>query len=330
MTRTTDEAKWLGMVAATAGVAGAVGVVGAAAGAGFVTLLKRQAAHARAVIGQPLGDQAPHADRVYKKRLGRTVDLLLLGDSIAAGLGAETPKGTLGARLAKGIAKRTERSVRLRTAAVVGAETSMVLAQVEGLPKNYRPDVAVIVVGGNDVTHRVPISDSVKHLVEVIEALRERGAAVVVGSCPDVGAVRPLPQPLRTIGARISRQLANAQTEAARKAGAHVVSLAHVVTPFFITNPDEMFSIDRFHPSALGYKRTAKAMLPSVLAALGYVEDVPFGHMLPEPLTEESPDEIAAEAAEGMEETMDDVGTPAGDDAIAQLEVLEADNTEPS
>ena len=33
-----------------------------------------------------------------------------------------------------------------------------------------------------------------------------------------------------------------------------------------------MFSLDRFHPSALGYKRTAKAMLPSVLAALGVVE----------------------------------------------------------
>ncbi len=43
-----------------------------------------------------------------------------------------------------------------------------------------------------------------------------------------------------------------------------------------------MFSLDRFHPSAHGYKRTAKAMLPSVLAALGVVADVPFGHHAPE------------------------------------------------
>ena len=50
---------------------------------------------------------------------------------------------------------------------------------------------------------------------------------------------------------------------------------------FFVTSPDEMFSLDRFHPSARGYKRTAKAMLPSVLAALGVVDEVPFGHHAP-------------------------------------------------
>jgi lysophospholipase L1-like esterase len=43
-----------------------------------------------------------------------------------------------------------------------------------------------------------------------------------------------------------------------------------------------MFSLDRFHPSALGYKRTAKAMLPSLLAALGVADDVPFGHRAPD------------------------------------------------
>ncbi|MFT4083570.1 MAG: SGNH/GDSL hydrolase family protein [Nocardioides sp.] len=280
--KTSDEARWLAVVAATAGVAGAVGVVGAAAGAGLVTLLKRQAAHAREVIGLPLGEIAPDADKVYRKRYGgRPVELLIVGDSIAAGLGADTAKGTLGARLAKGTAKRLERPVRLRTAAVVGAETSMVPDQIAALPERYRPDVAVVIVGGNDVTHRIPTGDSVAQLVEVIGSLRALGAAVVVGTCPDVGAVRPLPQPLRSLGRRVARHLAAAQAEAALAAGAHVVSLAEVVGPFFITNPDEMFSIDRFHPSAAGYKRTAKAMLPSVLAALGHVDELPFGHLRP-------------------------------------------------
>jgi lysophospholipase L1-like esterase len=90
-----------------------------------------------------------------------------------------------------------------------------------------------------------------------------------------------VPQPLRSLGSRASRQLAAAQRAAALARGAHVVSLAEVVGPFFVTNPDEMFSLDRFHPSALGYKRTAAAMLPSVLAALGEAEEVPFGHHLP-------------------------------------------------
>jgi len=267
----------------------AVGAVGASAvvGGGLLvgrTVLRRQAAVARRLIGQPLGEAAPDADRRYKKKYGATLELLLVGDSIAAGLGAELPEETLGARLATRLAKAARRSVRLRTVARVGAESSMLADQLATLPASYRPDVAVVVVGGNDVTHRVPVAESVRHLEEAIGALRARGAEVVVGTCPDLGALRPVPQPLRALGSRASRQLAQAQGSAAVKAGAHAVSLSHVVGPFFITNPDEMFSLDRFHPSAAGYRRTAKALLPSLLAALGLAEHEPFGHRRPDPI----------------------------------------------
>lgn len=265
-----------------AGALGAVGALTGLAGYGARELLHRQAAAARGLIGKPLGEDALQADRTWKKKYGDPLDLLLLGDSIAAGLGAERRRETLGARLAKGIAKKTGRSVRLRTGAVVGSESSVLAAQLDALPVGYHADVAVIVVGGNDVTHRVPVAESVRHLEAAIERLRASGTPVVVGTCPDLGALRPVPQPLRALGSRASRQLAQAQAAAAVRTGAHAVSLAHVVGPFFITNPEEMFSLDRFHPSALGYKRTAKAMLPSVLAALGIVAEVPFGHRVPD------------------------------------------------
>ncbi len=250
-------------VAAWSAAGGAV----VAASAGRM-LLRRQAALARRRIGKPLGEEALDADRVWRRRYdGEPLELLVLGDSIAAGLGAERRKDTLGARLAKGWARRAHRPVRLRTAAVVGAESSMLEAQLDGLPDGYRPDVAVVIVGGNDVTHRVPIATSVRHLEEAIRRLTARGAGVVVGTCPDLGALRPVPQPLRSLGSRLSRQLADAQATAAERLGARAVSLRRAVGPFFITQPDEMFSLDRFHPSALGYRRTAEALLPAVMDA---------------------------------------------------------------
>lgn len=245
-------------------------------------VLTRQAALARRRIGKPLGEMAPSADKTWKPSYGDPIDLVVLGDSIAAGLGAEKAKHTLGGGLARRLAKATGRSVRLRTAAVVGAESSALAEQVAGLPDGYRPQVAVIVVGGNDVTHRVPVPVSTRHLMDAITALRALGAEVVVGTCPDLGALRSVPQPLRSLGSRASRQLAFAQRGISLAAGARVVSLSHVVGPFFITNPEEMFSLDRFHPSAHGYKRTAKAMLPSVLAALGQSDELPFGHHAPQ------------------------------------------------
>ena len=260
----------------------AVGVAGAATAAvASVWLLKAQAGVARRAIGKPFGEEALQADRTYKKKYGDTIDLLLLGDSIAAGLGADDPKNTLGGQLARRLARRVRRAVRLHTAAVVGAETSDLAAQLATLSPSYRPHVAVIVVGGNDITHRVRTAESRRLLAEAVGTLREAGIEVVVGTCPDLGALRPLPQPLRSLGARASRQLAAAQRDATIALGGRAVSLAEVVGPFFITQPDEMFALDRFHPSSAGYRRTAKAMLPSVLAALGYTDALPFGHHAP-------------------------------------------------
>jgi lysophospholipase L1-like esterase len=173
------------------------------------------------------------------------------------------------------------RSVRLRTVAKVGNHSEELARQIGRLPEGYRPDVAVIVVGGNDITHRKPLAESIAHLEDAIRQLQDRGAAVVVGTCPDLGMLRAVPQPLRTLGSLASKQLATAQRDAALRLGAHVVVLAQVAGPFFVSHPEEMFSIDQFHPSSLGYRRTAKAMLPSLLAALGASETVPLGHHTP-------------------------------------------------
>jgi len=253
-----------------AALSAAGSVVGAGAIAlGARALLHRQAAIARRRIGKPLGEQALDADRVWRPSLdGEPLELLMVGDSIAAGLGAQRRKDTLGARLAKGLARRVRRPVRLRTAAVVGAESGMIAAQLDALPPDYRPDVAVIIVGGNDITHRIPVSMSTRHLQAAIARLRGRGAQVIVGTCPDLGALRPVPQPLRSLGSRLSRQLAAAQADTAERAGATSVSLRRAVGAVFISHPEEMFSLDRFHPSAVGYRRTAEALLPAVEAAL--------------------------------------------------------------
>jgi hypothetical protein len=91
---------------------------------------------------------------------------------------------------------------------------------------------------------------------------------VVVCTCPDLGTIRPLAQPLRTFAARLSRKMAREQTVAVVRAGGRTVSLGDLLGPLFMERLD-FFSEDLFHPSASGYEAAAAAVLPSCLDALG-------------------------------------------------------------
>lgn len=248
-----------------AGVASAAAMVS-------VGVILGQAKAARRVIPQAEAPP-PRGDGVYGPRLpGKPITMVVLGDSSAAGYGVHRPRETPGAVLATGVSRRLRRPVRLHRFAVVGAMSVGLGPQVEAALE-VKPDLAVILVGGNDVTHRVSTSTAVRHLVNAVRDLRAAGAEVVVGTCPDLGTIRPIKPPLRWLTRYWSRQLAAAQTVAVVEAGGWTVSLGDLLGPRFTAEPTRLFSWDRFHPSADGYAVAAAALLPTVLAALGAAEE---------------------------------------------------------
>ena len=279
--------------ARTWSIAAAVGAgsAGTAVGAGY-KLLVEQSKTARAVIGPP-NRLPPEADGVYSAEGGspgplsgpRRPDelfLVVLGDSSAAGLGCDTAEEVPGVLLARGLAEETERPVRLVTHAVVGANSRALDAQVDlalDAAGGASPDAAVIIVGANDVTAKLSPSSSALRLGLVVQRLRLLGAAVVVGTCPDLGAIRPIPQPLRSVARTWSLQLAREQRAAVLAAGGHPVAVADLLSPEFLTRPEALFSPDRFHPSAAGYEAAAALLLPALCSELG----VWGGGPLPEP-----------------------------------------------
>ena len=241
---------------------GALGVLG-------YGVLKAEAKVARRIVGQPF-DGSPDDNGVYGAGVGEPVELVVLGDSSAAGMGADHRYQTVGAIIANGVSALTGRPVRLTNTAVVGAESSgLELQLANALDQVPRPHVAIIMIGANDVTHRINKAIAVRHLETTVRALRALDTEVVVGTCPDLGTIQPIPQPLRLIGRRWSRDMAAAQTVAVVEAGGRTVSLGDLLGPEFAERPHEMFSADRFHPSPAGYARAAAALLPSVYDALG-------------------------------------------------------------
>jgi len=162
-------------IAATAAYGGGgVAAAGAALGAAGWGLIKAEAALARRIIGSPF-DDSPEDEGVYGAGAGEPYELVVLGDSSAAGLGADAPHETVGAIIANGVAALTGRRVRLTNRAVVGAESSDLERQLaNALEDVLRPDVVVVIEQWRDLAalkahlvapHMGPYRERVKDLV---------------------------------------------------------------------------------------------------------------------------------------------------------------------
>ncbi len=264
--------------AKTLAVAGVLASTGSAV-LGACNLLTGQAEQARSVIPKAW-DVPPRADGVYPPGSGPAcrweratpvdLHLMVFGDSTATGYGCREPDEVPGALMARGLAERSRSSVRLSTKALVGATSKGLAGQVEAmLVAGPPPDAAVIMIGANDVTALNGIGPSARRLGAAVRRLRSGGTAVVVGTCPDLGVITAIPQPLRWTARSLGLRLARAQAAEVRAAGGVPVPLADLLAPHFETEPELLFAEDRYHPSATGYALAAEQLLTALCHALG-------------------------------------------------------------
>lgn len=240
---------------------------------GLLAVLAAEAKFAHAMVHRVQLQPPPDATGWYGHHLpGSPLTMALLGDSSAAGYGLEEVEETPGALLAGGLSENAGRPVHLHELAVVGALSADLDLQVDRALR-LQPDVAVILIGANDVVRLIRPSVSVRHLARAVTRLREAGIAVVVGTCPDLGTIQPILPPLRQIARAWSRRIAAEQTFHTIRAGGRTLSLVDILGPEFRAQPGFFFGPDQFHPSAHGYAALAAVLVPSAMAALGLVGD---------------------------------------------------------
>ena len=201
-------------------------------------------------------------------RLGKTravrLRLAVLGDSIGAGHGAAAPEEQLSRRLAQGL--RDEGfDARGRVFALAGAGSDSLAGQVDKA-LDWRPQIAVIVIGANDVVNRRPPQEAADLLSKAVERLCAADIKVVVAPAPDLSTAPRVPSFLRRSVRAASEKVRRAQLVAATDAGAVVADPEGRTSQLFRRDP-ALFSADRFHPSSAGYAVIAGALFPDVRAA---------------------------------------------------------------
>ena len=202
----------------------------------------------------PLGADAGHVHPTEPR--GPPLHLVGIGDSIIAGVGADTADDCLLAQLAREISTRRGTAVRWRSTGRVGATTRRVLHQLTPQLPPARADVLLVSVGVNDVTslrRRTGWSRDVRALADALAVHSPDTPALFLG-LPPMQHFPALPPPL-TIALGLRARLFDetlAETLAGHPTARHV--------PLSIPPSPGVFCADGFHPSPVAYARIAQLL----------------------------------------------------------------------
>lgn len=207
----------------------------------------------------------PHGERVGVVGAGRpALRLLIAGDSSAAGVGARTQDEALAIPLARNINLRLGATIGWQLVAESG-RTSATLLDLLRESHLERADVAVVVVGVNDVTREVKMRDALRSRSAIADLLRERAGVrhIAFAALPQMEILPAVPNPLAWYIGQSSRRNNHAQALWARtQAGCAHVEMDGVIDP-------QHFCEDGFHPAPALYARVAERLAEHLVAESG-------------------------------------------------------------
>lgn len=180
--------------------------------------------------------------------------LLVLGDSTAAGVGADSQLDALPGHLGRELAARTGRGVAWRAIGENGATARDLIERYLAEATAESHDVVFLSVGANDalgIRSRPAFSRDIRHLLGALRAASP-AADIVVSSLPAFFRFELLPNPLRWNLYLHSQSLeATARDIVTAFPGAH---MSPPPPPY----SEGFFASDLFHPSPQGYREWAE------------------------------------------------------------------------
>lgn len=186
---------------------------------------------------------------------GPRLRLLMLGDSSAAGVGVAEQSQALAGHLPNALARQAGVCVQWQLLAQSGLTSAQCLLHLAS-SEPFDADVAVVVLGVNDVVDQVPSHHAVAARESIANRLRNgHGVAhVVFAPLPPVQHFPALPQPLRWVAGQDAKRHDDAMAAWARTRS----DVSHV--PIDLPLNRELMADDGFHPGEPVYRICGTAL----------------------------------------------------------------------
>ena len=183
---------------------------------------------------------------------GPELSYVVMGDSTAVAQGGVYAEG-YATKTAEFLAKTNR--VTWINVAVSGSRAKDVAGKQLPQALVHKPDVVLIGVGANDVTHLTSIGSVRASLASTIDQLRSQNPKVriVLTGSPDMGSVPRFPQPVRWYAGKRTASLNSMVGKLADEKHVTFAQIAKETGPYFRKHP-EAFAADKFHPTTQGYQ----------------------------------------------------------------------------
>ena len=139
----------------------------------------------------------PAGSRTGVAGTGKPLRLIIAGDSSAIGVGALTQDEGLAVPLTRTLAHRLDSAVHWQLIGKTGLTSEGVLHQLKH--GEVQPaDIALVVLGANDITTETSLRRALRHRGEIVALLKERAGVsqVVFPGVPEMQVFPALPHPL--------------------------------------------------------------------------------------------------------------------------------------
>lgn len=184
--------------------------------------------------------------------------VLVLGDSTAVGVGADSPEDTVAGRVNAYLAPSS-----VENYAVSGAVTRDLPDQAAKAKfAQYR--LILIQIGGNDIIRFRSAEKGAEDLRAAIRALPEAERIIII-SAGDVGGATLFPLAVRPFHTRLNHEYHDAFARVAAEEGVTYVNFGDAPATQIINNdPKTYLAADGLHPSSAGYALWFDTIQPSL------------------------------------------------------------------
>jgi lysophospholipase L1-like esterase len=178
------------------------------------------------------------------------VSILVLGDSTAAGVGAQTQDEALPGNLARTLASAWERGATWRAIGENGATSRDIVRRYLGAATEHSYDIVFVTIGANDALGLRSRRAFRRDFLAILRRLRSVSprALILVSCLPGFSQFEALPNPLRWVLNLHARSIEDAARAFVRGEPGVLMS------PPAPVYAEGFFASDRFHPSSQGYR----------------------------------------------------------------------------